>query len=250
MNRKMLRDLVILALIAAAAAAGYTFYPGRQGAGGRFVEGQAPPAGAPPAAVDSGEGAPGGTGEMRTALLNEKKDEAFREWFLGAYNRARIERSADPANERSVAAKVDGTVISAKDFRRRLDSLKRMHAGAVGGGAAGAPGGEDDAAKRLLDRMIEETLISNEAKKMGVAVTEREMEEVMKEKRAGFGSEREFREMLEMHGFTVEDVSEQLGRELLTEKLREEITKDVVLTDEEIKAFRSNAAPPENPPER
>lgn len=88
--------------------------------------------------------------------------------------------------------------------------------------------------QNVLDALIENTLIQQEAKKEGITITDEEVQDRVNNFKSAVGSQDKFDSLLSMYGLTEETLKEQLIPQMLAEKL---ITKDKVITDKELMDF-------------
>lgn len=88
--------------------------------------------------------------------------------------------------------------------------------------------------KSVLDWLIESKLIYQEAKKEGVSVSDKEIEERMSQIRDSFGSQEQFLSILSLYGLTEESLKEQLIPRMLAEKI---IIKDKSISDKDLAEF-------------
>jgi len=86
----------------------------------------------------------------------------------------------------------------------------------------------------ILDGLIENALIRQEAKKEGISVTDQEVQDRINSFKTAFGSQDKFNSFLSTYGLTEETLKEQLLPQMLAEKL---ITKDKIITDKELMDF-------------
>lgn len=230
----MTRDIIILAVIAAAALVFYQFY-----SVGREVnqEGVAPSSPPPPSLAKSrppGAGMQAGGGAMEAVVLTQVKEKVFEEEIEKLAAGAEIERYDDYEKTGAVAV-VNGEEIAASEFESRLKVRMSM----MGAGSPHAGGMVDGANVRnsLLEKMIREKLISQEAERRGIAVSEKDVQDILDERKRNFSSEKEYGEVLRSHNFTERDIRNQLVREMLVDRLKSDITKDVTLTGDDMNGF-------------
>lgn len=242
MNKKTMRDLAILAVVGVVLFAGYQFFSLKKGVVTNETQtGAAPHAGEMPGAGTMGPDTMGpghGMGTPESALAQKKK-QAFEDAIASAATKAKVERF-DDYEKTGVAATVDGEKITAEEFKRRLESRKTMMGGS--GGHPGAEGGDPE--KALLDKMINDIVMRNEAKRLGVAVAKEEVDAILAERKKNFKAPGEFEKLLKQHNFTEQDIRNQIEREMMTQKLMDAITKDVTVTEEEMQEAMGGAAGP------
>ena len=88
--------------------------------------------------------------------------------------------------------------------------------------------------QQTLEGLIGEALISQEAQKANVAVTEKEIEAKQAAVLASLGSDIKIDDFLKFQGLTKTDFQHQLAVQLIVEKL---LTKGLTITDEQIDAY-------------
>jgi peptidyl-prolyl cis-trans isomerase SurA len=94
---------------------------------------------------------------------------------------------------------------------------------------------------KLLNQMIEDRLVFQEAKKLGIIVRESEIDEQMNEVRSRFPSETEFEKVLRAQGMTLTQIRERYEREITIRRLHDvEIRSRVVVSPQEIEDFYKN----------
>ncbi len=127
-----------------------------------------------------------------------------------------------------VLARVDGTVITLEDFNRQFQELKLE--------TEFSPGGHESVMRmkeEFLDQLIEEALILKAARRLGVTLTEQELEEeIMKTKNDYKGES--LREYLNTQGISFEDWKKRVKKRMVIEKtirIRSHY-KGVITTDE------------------
>lgn len=90
--------------------------------------------------------------------------------------------------------------------------------------------------KQTVDNMITERLIADEAKRAKVTVTQAEIDAKEQDILKSFGGNVTLDEVLQYQGMTKADFDEQIRLQMLLTKL---IGKDIVITDEDIAAYRA-----------
>lgn len=96
-----------------------------------------------------------------------------------------------------------------------------------------------DGKRQLLDRMIDEILLRQEAQRLEVTVTDLEVQTQMRQLRDRAGlSERQFQEQLTLQGLTQEQYERRLRDDMLRHRLLGfMVRRKVVVTSDEIRAF-------------
>lgn len=96
---------------------------------------------------------------------------------------------------------------------------------------------EIEVGRSILDKLIESVLIEQGASREGIVITEEEIGRRISEMKRKFPSPYEFHKTIAMTGMTVKDLKMNIKRQLLIQKLKERIVRDVLVTDEEIQRF-------------
>jgi parvulin-like peptidyl-prolyl isomerase len=90
---------------------------------------------------------------------------------------------------------------------------------------------------QIVDYLVQKELISQKAAEMGVEVTSTEVDERIAGYVTQSGGQKKFDALLKKSGISAEDLRAQLEVQMLQEKVRKEVGKDVVVTAEEVQAF-------------
>ena len=94
---------------------------------------------------------------------------------------------------------------------------------------------ERQAGKQILENMVTQKLIFQEAKKLKVIVEQKEIDEKVKEIETQYGfKESELDSFLTMQGQTRKDFDESIKLQVIVEKI---LGKDIVISDEEAKKY-------------
>ncbi|BBH22661.1 hypothetical protein Back11_40060 [Paenibacillus baekrokdamisoli] len=94
--------------------------------------------------------------------------------------------------------------------------------------------------KQMLDNLIQEELVKQEAKKKGIVITDQDVEAEIAKIKKRFPSESDFQTALQQAGMTLEDLKKQTPMQLRIRKLVEPRVK---VTDEDVKQyFEANRA--------
>lgn len=93
---------------------------------------------------------------------------------------------------------------------------------------------EKRAGKQILDEMITEKLILQEAAKNKIKITDKEIKSKLADMKTRMGGEKSFNAQLKQSGYTLEDINKQVEIQTIVEKL---LGKNVKITESEIKKF-------------
>lgn len=91
---------------------------------------------------------------------------------------------------------------------------------------------EDTAGAQVLDRMITEKLVFQEATKLKIEVTDKDLNAKIDEIKGSFGNEEQFQAALKQNSLTLEKLKEQLKSQIIVEKASRQGIK---VSDAEIK---------------
>lgn len=95
--------------------------------------------------------------------------------------------------------------------------------------------------KTTLDEIVSNLLIKEEAKKMGVEVTDAEVQDEVKKLQEKIGGEDALKDALTQYGLTRAELEEQIRVSVMQKKIAEKLNKSEV-TEEEVKEyFKTNA---------
>jgi parvulin-like peptidyl-prolyl isomerase len=95
-----------------------------------------------------------------------------------------------------------------------------------------------EARSNLLSQMIEDRLVAQEAKRLGVTVSEQEVEQQMKTVQDKFGTKEEFAVVLAQQGMSVEKVRKRFEEQIAIQKLHSyEVRQKVVVSPLEIEQY-------------
>ena len=89
----------------------------------------------------------------------------------------------------------------------------------------------------FLTQRIRRAVLKPEAEERGIEVTDADVEERLTEIKDDFANDSAFEEALKEQGLTLETLEELIADNTLEQKLRAEVTADLVPTEEEIRAF-------------
>lgn len=132
-------------------------------------------------------------------------------------------------------AKVNGSGISQKDFDWALASAEKQFA------SIGAAAGQVNVKKEALDSLIRMELMIQDARKRNITVDEVAMLSSLEGFMAQFNEEFSFNDFLAQNDLTEEKMKDQLRRQLILQKLQQELAKEFsangTVSDEEIKKF-------------
>jgi foldase protein PrsA len=136
---------------------------------------------------------------------------------------------------KNAAAKVNGQTIPLDELNKQMDQLKKQYPQMFTG--ADGEGRLLEFKQRLLDNLINQVLIKQEAKKRGITVSDAEIKKQIDQLKTGFKDDAAFQEALKTAGMDPSTLEGQVRDQLVTQKLIESLAKDITVTDAEIKAY-------------
>lgn len=157
-----------------------------------------------------------------------------------------VEKTEEGVNK-TVVAKVLGEKITIGEIDKQLAVvLKNLEK------EYGAEYAKNEEAKQylqeqrfsVLNTMINDVIIRDQANKLGVMPTEEQLNEEGKKQldeiKASFKTEEEYKKSLEQTGLTEETLLNEIKPAVISDKVYEEVVKGVNVTDEEIKTQYNN----------
>ncbi|HEY3318090.1 MAG TPA: peptidylprolyl isomerase [Coriobacteriia bacterium] len=134
-----------------------------------------------------------------------------------------------------IAAKVNGKVIKKSDITSQLEQLKKQYPNMFQGKDGQAR--SDEFYGRLLDQEINKVLVEQEAEKQGVAVSDADITKAIDQLKKGFPSEQAFSDALKQNNMTLDKLKEQEKIQLESQKLLDKMTKNLKITDADMKDY-------------
>jgi len=146
--------------------------------------------------------------------------------------------SSKKIDESEAVAKVNGELISKAKFEKNLQQIKAQYKERYGLDFSNkkSAGMLASIKKRLLDQMIQEKILMQKATEKGVKVTEKDIKDRLNQIKAQYKTE-DLKKKLKAAGITLEDVKDNIKKNLIVKKLGAELTKDIKVTDQELKDY-------------
>lgn len=137
-----------------------------------------------------------------------------------------------------VIAEVNGVGIPMAEFQRQLTDARAY---LIGEGLIDPDTAEGQAAlqalrEQVLDQLIDQVLILQAAERMGLTVTDEELEASIASIKKELGSEEAFAESLAANNLTEEEFRKQQRQQLLSRKVMDQITSEVPDEAEQVHA--------------
>lgn len=130
-------------------------------------------------------------------------------------------------------------VITREDLDKAIEELKQQYSGSIP-----EPGTPEYTTieKQVAERLVNEEILWFEADKMGITVSDEEVNTQIDQYKEQSGGEEQFNAKLAESGMTLDRLKEQIRKNLLFQKLYPEVTKDASqVTDEQaLKYYNEN----------
>lgn len=139
--------------------------------------------------------------------------------------------------KKDVVAIVNGDPILKEDFERLYSTIENYYARLVGASVED-PKFQEMMAKvrgQLLESMINEKLLLQEANRRNIKVPSQDVEAHINMLKERYGEA--FTNALVQQGLTEDEYRKELAEQMIVNKLREEVTKDISVTEEEAMAY-------------
>ncbi len=144
--------------------------------------------------------------------------------------------------EEAFVAKVNGEGITQQEFDSDFQVYKKIYEQQLGENAmsqAGEDGKtlEESLKEDIVEKLIMEKIVAQEAKKMDINVTSEEIQEQMGQYIAAMGGQEKFDEFLKSNEISKEFFEENLKKELLFNKHREAFMNNTTIDEKEAKDY-------------
>lgn len=141
---------------------------------------------------------------------------------------------------REVIATVNGTHVLKSDYDSQVKATEKAIKSYYGEEALDTDAGKatfENVKKQILEQMINDELIKQNAKALKVNIEQTEVTDQMTELINQFGGEENLEKLLEQQGTTKDDLKKSIEMEILRYKLMDEVGKDIQVSDDEIKTY-------------
>lgn len=96
----------------------------------------------------------------------------------------------------------------------------------------------EDEKKELIDKMIEERIILQEAKRKKLEARADIVKKRLDEARRSYGSDREFQESLKLRGLTLRDLEKRMGEQMMLRGfIEQEVRSKIVISPDEVTGY-------------
>ena len=139
------------------------------------------------------------------------------------------------SDTKDTAAKVNGQAIKTTDLDAQLNQLKKQYPQMFTG--ADAEGRLLDYKQRILEGLINQSLIEQAAKDRGIVVSDADVQKQIDSIKGGFNKPGLFEQALKSAGMTIDQLKAEIKKQLVTQKLVESLSANQKVTDAEIQAY-------------
>ena len=133
-----------------------------------------------------------------------------------------------------VAARVNNSPITTKQLDASVEKL-RIQNPQIFTASSGISSAQ--IRNTLLDELINEQLITQEAKNRGVNITDAQVNKQVDAIKKQYSSQQQFDEKLKQQGYTLETLKTQLKYQLIGQGIAEKLVPDSSVSDQEIQAY-------------
>ncbi|HEY9854564.1 MAG TPA: peptidylprolyl isomerase [Stenomitos sp.] len=136
-------------------------------------------------------------------------------------------------------ATVNGHKVTTKEYDHALEQAKKQYAARFGVDFSSDQGKQMLAGlqKSIIQQLTERELLLQQAEKLGLKATQAEIDAKIAEVKKQFPDDATFKKTLKDFGISEADLKDQVTKGVTIEKLQKEATKDLTVTDQQIKEF-------------
>lgn len=154
----------------------------------------------------------------------------------GALPGAASAKPADTSKMPDVVAQVNGKKITKEELLSQARQMQAQMAQTSRGQQV--PPLDENFYKQILDGLVAQTLLVQDARRQGVQVSDEELKPQLAALRGRFPDEAAYRKALEQEGLTEKQLQEKLRQEAVIQKyLGTEVFKEVAVTDQAAREF-------------
>jgi parvulin-like peptidyl-prolyl isomerase len=136
-------------------------------------------------------------------------------------------------------AVINGVSISQKELDSQFDAVRQSQQFS-GSFDPNNPEQRLEVERQIIVGLIQQELIRQEGERMGVRVTAAQVQQQFVQVRAQFQTDEQFRQALRANQLTEVTLREQLRSQVLLQLVRDRVTKDVVASEQDIRAAYGN----------
>jgi peptidyl-prolyl cis-trans isomerase D len=139
------------------------------------------------------------------------------------------------AKAQRMALRLNGNYVNylkvERAFSNGIENYRRVYGNSIDG---------DELKTIIFNNLIEQELLAEEAKKMKIKVSSKEVNERYEQVKNNFPDETTFKNALKVQGYTKDSLKEDIKNSLLVEKATEKIENQAKVSDDEVKAYFEN----------
>lgn len=135
------------------------------------------------------------------------------------------------------AALVNGEKIAEADITRELRNAREQPQFAELFEGKDAAANRREAERQILTSLVQRTVLAQAAGKLGVTVSDSEIDDQVRRVAAQFESEKKFSEFLEEQHLTIDQARSLVRRQILIEGVQQKITTDSTVPDDQIRNY-------------
>ncbi|WP_352418146.1 peptidylprolyl isomerase [Proteiniborus sp.] len=148
-------------------------------------------------------------------------------------------------SKKDAAAMVNGKAISKSDYDMNFGINKKMYENQLGSDIMSKDMGngntfEEELRQIVLDNLISEELVLQDAEKEKIEVKDEEVKEAIDQFTASAGGEKELKEFLEQNNMTVDFMKKRMRTEMIIDKYRNNFFNSIISEDDVKKQFEEN----------
>jgi hypothetical protein len=134
-------------------------------------------------------------------------------------------------------ATVGGTPVTKADFQQLMAQAKtQMQASGMTVPKEGSAG-YDHYVAQIVQYMVQEQVIAQSAKDLGVSVTTKDVDDQIKQLEKAYGGEKKVLSLLKGQGMTMELLKRSIKGQTLSQRAIEVVTKSATVSDADVKAY-------------
>jgi foldase protein PrsA len=135
-------------------------------------------------------------------------------------------------------AKVGDGVVTKAEFDKYMDQARGQanQSGAPPFPSEGTPAYNQYAAQ-LVDYLVTQQIMIQQAEKLDISVSDDEVNKRVDELYKAYGGQKKVEEILKQQNMTLDQLKDLLKTQIITEKVRAEVTKNAQPTDEKLKEY-------------
>lgn len=134
-----------------------------------------------------------------------------------------------------VVALVNDKPIKSEELQRQFDQIKKASPQVFEGTDGKAR--ETEYKAKILDSLIQVELITQAAEKLGVSVPDKEVTDYMTQLETQYGGKSGLEDAMKQAGITTEQLKDSVKSRLIYDAVRNKVTKDEKVSDEDAKAY-------------